>query len=168
MKLLLSVLLLTITALNASEIFLLPDNETDALYFLKKHIASAEKSITIVTPELNSKTIRKNLQKSFDKGIVSTIITRENPVDDAAYFAQFAQVKVLIAKGLQSDYRRGGLSLSMLIVDEKHACISTAAFNEETMRHDVAVLECTDDPQRLKHYLGILKTLLGRSGTYLQ
>lgn len=167
MKPILLTLLLMHTCLVASEIFLLPDNTTDALYFMAKSIASAEQNITIVTPDLHSNSIRKSLPKSFKKGAYSTIITQELPIDDAAYLAQFKPIKVMIIKGLQSDYRQGRLRLSMLLVDEKYACISTVAFNEEIMRQDIAMIECTSDPQRLKHYMHIVKTLIDRSDNYL-
>lgn len=168
MKPILLTLLLVRTCLAASEIFLLPDNTTDALYFIAKSIASAEHNITIITPDLKSKSIRKSLSKNFQKGVFSTIITKELPLDDAAYLAQFKPIKVMIIKGLQSDYRQGRLKLSILLVDEKYACISTVAFNEEIMGQDIAIIECTSDPQRLKHYRHIIKTLLGRSNDYLQ
>lgn len=168
MKPMLLTLLLMYTCLIASEIFLLPDNATDALYFLKKSIASAEQNITIITSDLKSNAIRKSLPKSFKKGVSTTIITKEHSMDDAAYLAQFKQIKVMVTKGVQSDYRQGRLKLSMLLVDEKYACISTVAFNEQKMRQDVAIIECSSDPQQLKHYIHILKTVISRSSAYLQ
>lgn len=151
-----------------SETFILPDNSADALYFLKKDIDSAEKAITVITPRLSSKTIRNALQKGSAKGIATSIITQEGKADDATYLAQFKDVQVLLIKGQQSDHRQGGLELSLLIIDARTYCISTTAFDEERMRHDIAVIECSSDVQRVRHAEAIADTLRERTTAYLR
>lgn len=154
--------------MNADESFILPDNTSDALYFLKRNIDSANKELTIITPHLKSQKLRNSLEKSSAKGVHVTIITHSEPIGDAAYLAQFKDIDVNIIQGQQSDHQKGRLALSLLLIDNKYACISTSAFDERLMRHDIALIECTSDSQRLRHYTDIIETQLRRSKSYLQ
>ncbi len=154
--------------MNAAESFILPDNTSDALYFLKRTIDSVDKEVTIITPHLKSQRLRNSLEKSSAKGIHVTIITQQEPMGDAAYLAQFKHIDVNIIQGQQSNHQKGRLAISLLLIDKKYACISTSAFDELLMRHDIALIECTDDTQRLRHYTDIIETQLKRSKSYLQ
>ena len=152
---------------GASETFLLPDNTADALYGLKKAIGSAEKNITLITPDLQSPTIKKALVNVLEHNVFVTIITQKGEPGDAVSLVQFRQMEVMGVQGLHSDYESGRLMLSLLIIDNRQTCISTIAFNERMMKHHIGIIECTDDPKRLKSYQNYATTLKERADPYL-
>lgn len=162
------ILILIYSLMSATETFILPDNTSDALYYLKRNIDSVNKELTIITPHLKSRTLRNSLEKSSAKGMHVTIITQQEPMSDAAYLAQFKHIDINIIHAQQSDHQKGRLALSLLLIDKKYACISSSAFDEGAMRHDIALMECTGDTQRIRHYTDIVETQLRRSKPYLQ
>ena len=70
--------------------------------------------------------------------------------------------------GLQGDHLSGKMSTSLILIDQKEACLCTVALDEQAMRQDIGFLECTREPQRVKTYLRHAKTLKARSRKYLK
>ena len=168
MKLIILSTFFLLTLVHASESFLLPDQTPDVLHKLSTLIRSAKKTIVLVTPELRSNILKKSLVKAVKRSMGITIITSAETIADAAYLAQFNKTGILTLRGLQTDTHEGQLRLSLIMIDNRRACIATLPFNEQAMRHDVAMASCTDDPEQLSRYHAYIATLLSRSAPYLQ
>lgn len=160
---------LLFTALTASPThYLLPDQASDALYKLKQLINSAQHEIVIITPRLESKRVRKALEKSAKKGTDITLISSPGTPADSAYLAQFKNISLMQLSGLQHDTGRGELQLTLLLVDDARYCTLSMPLSEAEMSRNIAQAVCDSEEKEGEIYRQYIQTLRARARDYLQ
>ncbi len=158
---------LLFTALRAEPVhYLIPDQASDALYAFKQLIRSAQEDIVIITPRLESRQLRRSLEKSAAANVSITLLTSYDISKDAAYLAQFKNIAVKQISGLRHGADRGELRLTLLLVDTNRYCSLSMPLVETEMSRDIALAVCAEDDERsVEKYV---QTLRSRAKEYLQ
>ena len=167
MKSHLALIFFIVSALYGEPLFLAPDESDHALHHLKQGIASAENEVIVITPKLQNRTLAKSLQKAAQKSVPITLVTGGLPGDDAAGLVRFAGIDYRIVKGLRHEEKQGILTLSLLLVDDRLACLSTLPFARDALKQDIGVVECRTDPDTVARYRLLTQPILERSVSYL-
>ncbi len=168
MKSLLGLIFFIVGTLHGEHLFLIPDESGHALHHLKQGIGSAEDGLILITPTLQNRTLEKALQKAAQNGVSVTLVTGGHPDDNAAALVRFSGIDYRIAKGLRHEDDQGVLALSLLIVDNRLACLSTLPFDQDALKQDIGAVDCTDTPETIANYRMLAKPILERSVSYLK
>jgi hypothetical protein len=139
----------------------------DAGSFLKKRLRSARNSIVIATPSLQYRALSNAVADAAERGIPVTLITSEEP-GDARGLVRYANVRLLILKGLQGDDFDGRLKATLLRVDGHTGCLGSLPLARRELAHSIGILECRDEPAAVKRYGAYLETMIKRSSPYLK
>lgn len=160
--------LLLLSNASAAEVFMFPDEASDAIHRLKQEIASAQRSVVIITPKLQSRSLSDSIVKLMGKNVAVTIITAPETPGDSAGLSQYAGITVMAHRGIHSDAYEGTLASSLLLIDSQRLCTSALSFEDISMRHDSAILECSGDPGRIDAYGNYISALRIRAKPYLR
>ena len=143
MKYLPAILFISTVLLATPRSFFLPDEADHARYHLKQAIAAAQSSILLISPKIKSRSIEKALSKAAKRGVAVTLVTSGKTDDAAAALVRFGSVDYRIIKGLQTDYRSGELTYTMIRIDDRLQCMTSLPLSDEHFEHDIAQLRCS-------------------------
>lgn len=167
MKILLLQLLVINALLHGSPLFLTPDEADDATHHLRTLIASAQNSVLIITPSFDPGLFKQALLKAINHGVSVRLVTSANAPESGAGLARFRHVDYRTVTGLDTPYKRGSLSLSLVISDNQDACIATMPLTRLNTEHDLGIVQCSSETGPVKHYHEYAKRILERSQPYL-
>jgi hypothetical protein len=148
-----------------SEGYLLPDAKHELIHQLRQHIDTSRKGVICITPSLQSSRLTDLLAAAARRHLPLTLISGGN--DDGARLVQFQTVDYRILRGLSSDIRDGELAMTLLLFDD-YGCFGSALLSDMHLSQDISLMECTDDPDRLRHLRDIADRLYRRSASYLE
>lgn len=165
-RLLLTILIIPWYTFSA-EIFLLPDHTDDALGALSYAIEHSTSEITLISSRLECDKLEKALVKKAVSPVNIMLILSPEHAFASSYLLQFKSVEMLTLDGLQGEVS-GALAHTIILFDRREVCSLGMPLDVKRMRHDISLMECTRDEQRIQHYLRHAKTLQARAHTYLK
>ena len=160
MKILLFTLFL-LTFIHAKSIsLLLPHQYDTAMHQLSSHLINAKSDVTIVTPYLQSYTIKKTLLLLLKNDIPITLITSsQNHM--GTNLVQYKNVELHLLKNTK-------LNFSLIIIDNKFTCKLPSALDEKSMKSNLSFFECSSVKYVIKDSKKILKSIMPYAVPYLK
>ncbi len=148
-------LLFTFTALNGQSIlYSLPKEMSSFEYSLDTHLKNGQE-IIIVTPAMNTLSLKRKLIKSVSQGSHLTLIT-QNVLSDPIALVAYQNVTLLRYWGKY-------LTNTTIIIDNDYMCTQQGALIESK-----TTVICTDDPLLLQKALQNITQLSANSKLYLE
>ena len=152
----------------AIELFLLPDHGSDALYFFNQTIKKSTSEVTLLSREIDSESLEKSIVDLAKREIGITIVVAPEHAPDISYPAQYRTVTLKTLAGLDNGNRTGRIEGSLIISDDREACLSSTSLTQQGFRQNVAIAECYIDDQHLKSFRRHADTLVARAKAYLE
>ena len=158
-KLLLSLFFLG-TAYGAQNVYLFPDQKNDFMHRFAENLRRSEGPVLVLTPSLNAPEFKKSLLKKVRSGTPIELVV-SCPDGDPVSIVQYAQVDLFV-------YSARPMNGSVVVFDDRHACILALPLDEARMGDEASIGRCTEDPSEIVALKNRFLLVKKRSVPYLK
>jgi len=160
MKILLSTLFL-LTFIHAKGIsLLLPHQYDTVMHFLMQQLKTATTKVTLITPYIQSTSLKETLTLLNSKKIHITLMTSSTE-DMESRLVQYKNIDLYQIKDKN-------LTFTLITIDDQFTCKLSMPLDEAVMKSDFALFECSETKYSLKSANRVIKQIQKYSVPYLK